>query len=73
MKIVRFPSTKLKKDTAEIINLVAYGNIEAIIERHGEPLVRIVPVGNKKEHVDLEKKLKKHFGSIPDFQLAEID
>ena len=67
MKIVYFPSTKLKKDTAAILNLVAYGDTEAIIERHGEPIVKITSVNTAGTKGNMEKKLSRYFGSIPDF------
>ena len=67
MKIVRLSSTELKRNTAEILNLVAFGKVVAIIERYGEPLVKIMPVLSSEKKPDLEGKLKKYFGAIPDF------
>lgn len=36
-------ATDLKRDTSEIINKVAYGGVSAVVEKHGEPVVKIVP------------------------------
>lgn len=67
MKNFSFSSTKLKRNTAEVLNLVAYGEAVAIIERHGEPLVKISPVEKLEKRTDLSKKLKKYFGVLPNF------
>lgn len=47
--------------------MVAYGEVIAIIERYGEPLVKIVPVAPSEKGIDIEKNLKKYFGAIPNF------
>lgn len=67
MKITRFSSTRLKRETAEILNMVAYGETVAVVERYGEPLVKITPITPSEKDSDLEEKLKKHFGAISDF------
>lgn len=66
MKITHLTATELKRKTGEILNLVAFGDTIAIIERHGEPLVKIEPA-KKDEEGNLEEKLKKYFGAIPRF------
>lgn len=67
MKNRHLSSTDLKKKTAEILNLVAYGKITAVIERHGEPLVEIRPYKKNKKKTNLENKLASSFGSIKNF------
>lgn len=67
MKITRFSATELKRDTAKVLNLVAFGDLVAVVERYGEPLVKIIPAASPKEEINWEKKLKKYFGSIPKF------
>jgi len=67
MKITRFSSTELKRNTAEVINSVAFGGATAVIERHGEPIVKITPVSAGSDKTNLDKKLKKYFGVIPSF------
>lgn len=66
MKITHLTATELKRKTGEILNLVAYGETVAIVERHGEALVKIMPV-KKEERVEIEEILKKYFGAIPNF------
>jgi len=65
MKITHLSATKLKRNTAEVLNLVAYGELVAIVERYGEPLVKITSIALPKKNANWEKKLKKHFGVIP--------
>lgn len=65
MKITHLSATELKRNTAEIVNLVAYGKTVAVVERYDEPLVKIVPANLKEE--EIEKRIKKHFGTIPNF------
>lgn len=67
MNIKRVSSTDLKLNTAEILNLVAYGGIEAIVERHGEELVRIVPIIVPNAKKDYKSLINKYYGAIPDF------
>lgn len=66
MKTTYLTSTELKRKTAEVLNLVAFGDTTAVVERHGEPLVKIIPAREEKG-IDLGKKLIKHFGAIPSF------
>lgn len=67
MKITYFSSTDLKRKTAEVLNLVSFGEAIAIVERYGKPLVKIVSVLEEKKEVNLEEKLEKYFGAIPNF------
>jgi prevent-host-death family protein len=66
-KTARLSSTELKRNTAEILNSVAFGKVEAIVERYGEPLVKIVPMKSSKKEHDFKKVLADYFGSIPGF------
>lgn len=53
-------ATDLKKNISEILNMVYYEKRVAIVERHGKPLVKIVPI-IKEAHLD------DYFGALPDF------
>lgn len=67
MKITYLSSTDLKRKTAEILNLVRFGETIAVIERHGKPLVKILPIKENKIEESLKEKLNNYFGAIPDF------
>ncbi|OGY28101.1 MAG: hypothetical protein A2802_00420 [Candidatus Woykebacteria bacterium RIFCSPHIGHO2_01_FULL_43_29] len=72
MKTITIPATELKRNTAEILNIVAYGNTVAIIERHGEAIAKVVPVvGGNRTKKEWEEILEKSFGSMPNF--PEVD
>jgi prevent-host-death family protein len=43
MKTTYISLTDLKNKTAEILNLVSFVGVEAIVERHGRPLAKILP------------------------------
>lgn len=60
-------ATDLKRNTAKILNLVAYGATEAIIERYGQPIAKITPAVSLSRSDEIEKKLEKYFGLIPEF------
>jgi len=49
MKKTFISSTDLKNKTAEILNLVSFGGVEAIIERHGRPLAKILPFNEEEK------------------------
>lgn len=66
MKNLTISSTTLKRETARILNLVGFGEAEAVVEKYGEPIVKIIPIPAKKK-VNLKDKLNKYFGAIPDF------
>lgn len=64
----RISSTELKRETARVLNKVAFGNTEIIVERHGEPVAKITSLTKPKmTRVEAERVIKKHFGSLPDF------
>lgn len=67
MKTTRVSSTDLKLNTAEILNMVAYGGHEMVVERYGEELVRISPIVKKTKRKDYKKIIDKYFGALPDF------
>ncbi len=67
VKITRLSSTELKRNTAEVLNSVAFGKVEAIVERYGEPLVKIIPMRTAEKKRDFKEALDKYFGTIPDF------
>ncbi|OGE69134.1 hypothetical protein A3B55_02570 [Candidatus Daviesbacteria bacterium RIFCSPLOWO2_01_FULL_43_15] len=68
MKTITIPATELKRNTAEILNIVAYGNTVAIIERYGEAVAKVVPVvGRMRSKEEIKAVLDKYFGAIPDF------
>lgn len=67
MDTFNFSATELKRKTAEIINEVVFARREAIIERHGRPVARIIPVIKLETVKSKTAILKKYFGSIKDF------
>lgn len=67
MNLLRLTATELKRNTAEVINAVVYAEKEAIIERYGYPVVRIVPIIKISNKLGKEKLLKKYFGVIKNF------
>lgn len=67
MKTTYISSTDLKNKTAEILNLVSFGGVEAIIERHGRPLAKILPFKEEEKKRNLKENLRKYFGAIADF------
>lgn len=67
MNIKMVTSTDLKLNTAEILNLVAYGGYEAIVKRHGEGIVKIVPFTSNTVKKDYANIVDKYFGADLDF------
>ncbi|HTK03474.1 MAG TPA: hypothetical protein VL401_01770 [Alphaproteobacteria bacterium] len=67
MNIKRVSSTDLKLNTAEILNLVAYRGVEAIVEKHGQDFVKIVPIFSPNVKKDYKSIINKYNGSLPDF------
>jgi prevent-host-death family protein len=62
-----FTATDLKNSPSEILNLVAYGNYEVMIEKHGVEIAKVVPVSKTNPKKDYRKIMAKYFGSTPDF------
>jgi len=62
-------ATELKNKASEILNRVIFTNTEMIVERHGKPVAKIVPITGSKESrkIDLKAVLDETFGSLPDF------
>jgi len=67
MNTFNLTATELKNNTAAIINEVVFGQREAVIVRHGRPVVRIVPVIKLEEVKSKSAAMKKYFGSIKNF------
>lgn len=62
-------ATELKNKLSDVLNLVYYNETVTIVEKHGKPVAKIVPVDrpNKMSKKDIKKVLDETFGSIPDF------
>ena len=60
-------ATELKKRVSEVLNTVRYEKREAVVERHGKPIARIVPVLKADKKKDVSALLKKYYGIMPDF------
>ena len=67
MNTFNLTATELKNNTAAIINEVVFGQREAVIVRHGRPVVRIVPVIKLEEAKSKSAAIKRYFGSIKNF------
>lgn len=70
MTAKRLSSTELKRNTAEVLNTVAYGGTEVVVEKYGEPFVRIVPLIKKRPKMskkEAKRLVDKYFGISPDF------
>jgi prevent-host-death family protein len=46
----------LRRDLARVVNSVAFGNERVIVERHGKPLVAVVPL----DDLELIEKFEDH-------------
>lgn len=66
MKTIYLSATELKRNTAEILNSVVYGRGEAIVERYGEPVVKITAISERKK-LSGREILNKYFGAAPNF------
>ncbi len=68
MNTLHVTSTELKRETARLLNRVAYGDVEIVVERHGEPVAKISPFAKSRmTRVEAERVIKKTFGALPDF------
>ena len=65
----RVSATDLKNKSGDILNEVIFTGSEVVVERHGKPVVKIIPLtrGNNRRRIDLNKALDESFGSLPDF------
>lgn len=65
----RVSATELKNRVSDILNEVIFTGSETIIERHGRPVAKIIPLprSNKRSMADIKKALDESFGSMPDF------
>lgn len=66
MKTIYLSATELKRNTAEVLNAVAYRGDVAVIERFGEPVVKITSV-SERTRLSGTEILNKYFGAAPDF------
>jgi len=72
MPNITISATELKNNTASVLNNVYYGDDPVIIERHGKPLVKMIPIKEKNtSNKEIENKLASFFGSIPDMPDVE--
>lgn len=72
MNIIYTSATNLKQNTSSIINSVFYKKTPIIIERHGKPIVKIVPLNEPTtKKTSTKENLDKFFASIPDIEIAK--
>ena len=71
MNITYTTATNLKQNTSSIINSVFYKKTPIIIERHGKPIVKIVPIEKITNKATTKEKLDKYFASIPDIEITK--
>lgn len=68
MNKIYVSATELKNRVSEILNVVYFTGNEAIVEKYGKPIVRIIPVKeHKRSREEIRKVLDATFGSLPDF------
>ncbi|MBI3290472.1 type II toxin-antitoxin system prevent-host-death family antitoxin [Candidatus Microgenomates bacterium] len=70
MHKINISATELKNRVSEILNEVYYRGNEAVVERYGKPIAKIVPADFERptrNPKDIEKALNATFGIMPDF------
>ncbi|MCA9369763.1 MAG: type II toxin-antitoxin system prevent-host-death family antitoxin [Pseudomonadales bacterium] len=60
-------ATQLKNNTADILNRVAYEQVEILIKRHGKTVAKITPTETK----NYQEVVDATYGMLPDFPTAE--
>ncbi|MBI2314793.1 type II toxin-antitoxin system Phd/YefM family antitoxin [Candidatus Daviesbacteria bacterium] len=67
--MITISATELKNKLSEVLNSVYYSENVAVIEKHGKPIARIVPVEGSKKMMrkDIKRVLDETFGILPDF------
>ncbi len=63
-------ATELKNKVSEVLNNVYFTGNETVIEKHGKPIARIVPINDKVKKMskkDIKRVLDETFGILPDF------
>lgn len=63
-------ATDLKNRVSEVLNTVYFNGTETIVEKHGKPIARIVPINDKAKKMskkDIKRALDETFGILPDF------
>lgn len=63
MTTKKISATELKRNTADIINEVAFGNKKILVLRHDEVVAEITKPKNKVK--DMDYVMKKYGGSMP--------
>lgn len=65
----RVSATELKNRVSDILNEVIFTGSETIVERHGKPVAKIMPLFkvNTKSKAEIKRVLGETFGSDPDF------
>ncbi|NCQ65981.1 MAG: hypothetical protein COZ34_03950 [Candidatus Pacebacteria bacterium CG_4_10_14_3_um_filter_34_15] len=72
MNISYTTATDLKQNTSSIINSVFYTKTPIIIERHGKPMVKIIPLDEPDiKNSSIKEDLDKFFASIPDIEIVK--
>lgn len=76
MQIISVSATKLKQYISSILNDVSYGKKVAVIERHGKPVAKIIPIENEEtnhtDFPDLKKKRKFKKGIWKNYNLIQV-
>lgn len=54
---VKMEATEVRKNFAEVTHRVAYGDERVIIEKHGKPMVAMIPIADLDEFERLEDEL----------------
>lgn len=61
-------ATELKNKVSEVLNEIYFTGNETIVEKHGKPLVKIIPIRKRKRNkAEIKRVLDATFGSLPDF------
>jgi prevent-host-death family protein len=67
-------ATDLKNNVSAVLNTVYFENKPAVVERHGKPIVKIVPVNrNIANDRLLEQAVEETFGILPNFPDVKAD
>lgn len=61
-------ATELKNKISEVLNEIYFTGNETIVEKHGRPVAKIVPIRkHKRSKEEIKRALDATFGSLPDF------
>jgi DUF917 family protein len=68
MSTLTISATKLKNDTANVINQVIYNDVIAIVSKYGKPLVKIEKIENTEADAsNIQEILDTFYGAAIDF------